>query len=58
MNKINILIKGGLVQEVRVDSLDVDINVFDIDSTPELKEDWNKETKGQKDYIYDTGYSL
>lgn len=56
MNKINICIRGGLVQEVRVDSIEVEINVFDLDSAPELADAWKKETANQEQYIYDTSY--
>lgn len=57
MNTINILIKGGLVQEVRADSLDIDVCVFDLDTEPDLEKEWKERTKKQKTYLYDVRVS-
>ena len=56
-NVINILIEGGLVQEVRADSLDIDVCVFDLDNEPDLEKEWKERTKKQKAYLYDVQVS-
>lgn len=46
-NKINILVKGGVIQMVMSDNKDERIEVFDLDNDPELEEDFEELTKNQ-----------
>mgnify|MGYP000181629516 CR=1 FL=1 len=46
-NKINILVYQGCIQSVMSDSKDVTIDIIDLDSNPELEDDWDELTKNQ-----------